>query len=379
MDDELVHLNALCDILTDHGYETLGCENGKAAIAALQEAQFDLLLSDLKMPEIDGVTLLAAALKMDSNLVGIIMTGQGTIDTAVEAMKMGALDYILKPFKLNSILPVLARAVSVRNLRLENAALQKRILERTAELEAANKSLEAFGYSVSHDLRAPIRAMGGFASMLGRDFGKLLPAEGQAMIGRIQENAIRMRELIDGLLAFANLGRKCLVKKCVEPAGIARSVIGNFQSELTKRPVEIEIAELPRCQADPFLLNQVFVNLLSNALKYSRERNPAHIKVGSHQENGENVYFVQDNGAGFDLDYADNLFGVFQRFHRADQFEGSGVGLAIVKQIIERHGGRIWAETAPEKGATFYFTLGGNESAELNGLQANWNIKEGSQ
>ena len=361
VDDEVVHLNALCDILKDHGYEPFGCENGKAAIATLQKTQFDLLLSDLMMPQMDGVTLLGAALKIDPTLVGIIMTGHGTIDTAVEAMKIGALDYILKPFKLNSILPVLDRAVTVRKLRLENAALQKRILERTIELETANKGLETFGYSVSHDLRAPVRAMGGFANMLLRDFGSELSSESRALVGRIQENATRMRELVDGLLAFAKLGRKSLAKKSVEPAGLARSALTDFQSEIADRAVEIEIAELPPCQADPVLLKQVFVNLLSNAIKYSRQRNPARIKVGSRQEKGEKVYFVQDNGAGFDLEYADKLFSVFQRFHRPDQFEGSGVGLAIVKQIVERHGGRIWAETAPEKGATFYFTLGGSD------------------
>jgi PAS domain S-box-containing protein len=242
-------------------------------------------------------------------------------------------------------------------VRLLNTELEHRVTERTAELETANHDLEAFGYSISHDLRAPVRAMGGFANILSRQFGPQIPTEANELLERIQENATRLRQLIDGLLAFARLGRKSLAKKTVDPAKIAQVAVTDLASELSGRRVELEITELPACQADPMLLTQVFANLLSNAIKYSRGRDPAVIKVGWRKENQETVYFVQDNGAGFEMEYAKRLFGVFQRFHSADQFEGTGVGLAIVKRIIDRHGGRIWAETAPEKGATFYFTL----------------------
>ena len=357
VDDEMAQMKALCDTLRDHGYETVGLTDGKAAVAALKETPFNLLLADLMMPGMDGITLLRAALATDPHLVGIIMTGQGTIDSAVEAMKTGALDYIVKPFKLSSILPVLSRALAVHQLRLENAALQRRVSERTAELEGANKELEAFSYSVSHDLRAPLRAVGGFAQLLLREAAPRLLEGDLRLLHQICSSAEQMRELIEGLLNLSRLGRQPLSKRPLQLGSLLAHVLDQLAKEREGRQVDVRVGDLPDCIGDPSLLKQVFANLLSNAIKFTRGTKVAVIEVGGREQNGEQTYFVRDNGAGFDMKYARKLFGAFQRLHPADQFEGTGVGLSIVQRIIHRHGGRIWAEAEVGKGATFLFTL----------------------
>jgi PAS domain S-box-containing protein len=237
-------------------------------------------------------------------------------------------------------------------IRQLNAELEQRVIERTAELEA-------FSYSVSHDLRAPLRAMGGFTRMIQEDHGAQLPDEVLRKLERIHLNAVKMGQLIDGLLAFSRLSRQQLTKRTVQPAVMVNRVLDDLHGEREGRNVEIRTGDLPVCQADPTLLQQVFMNLLSNALKYTRHRDPALIEIGSREVEGRCVYFIKDNGAGFEMKYAHKLFGVFQRLHTDEQFEGTGVGLAIVQRIVRRHGGRIWAEGEPDAGAAFYFTLEG--------------------
>jgi PAS domain S-box-containing protein len=233
-----------------------------------------------------------------------------------------------------------------------NVELEQRVSERTAELEA-------FSYSISHDLRAPLRAMGGFARMIQEDYAEHLPAEGRQKLERIHQNAMKMGHLVDGLLSFSRLSRQPLSKRPVQPEIIVRRVLEELRPDHVGRNVEILIGELPSCMADPTLLQQVYANLISNAIKYTRQRDPATVNIGARKEAGKLVFFVTDNGAGFDMQYAGKLFGVFQRLHRAEEFEGTGVGLAIVQRIVRRHGGRIWAQAEPERGATFYFTLEG--------------------
>ena len=249
-------------------------------------------------------------------------------------------------------------------IRQLNAELEERVAKRTAELEAANRELEAFSYSVSHDLRAPLRAVNGFAGIVLEDFGPQLPEEGRRYLERIRNGGQRMGELIDDLLAFSRLGRQPMNRQTVDFAKIVRDALEELKPQQNGRQMELRISELPACNGDPVLVKQVWVNLLSNAIKYTRDRKPAVVETGGARENGETVYFVRDNGAGFDMRYADKLFGVFQRLHRADEFEGTGVGLAIVQRIIQRHGGRVWAEAEVNRGATFYFTLGNDNQPE---------------
>jgi PAS domain S-box-containing protein len=242
-------------------------------------------------------------------------------------------------------------------IRRLNAELEQRVIERTAQLEAANKELEAFSYSVSHDLRAPLRAVDGFSRILLEEYASQLVPTAQRYLQLVRGNVRQMGQLIDDLLTFSRLSRQPLRKQTVAPADLVRRVLADLHAEQAGRRVETVIGELPPCQADPALLRQVLVNLLANALKFTRRRGLARIEIGCQKSDGKWVYFVKDNGVGFDMRYAHKLFGVFQRLHRAEEYEGTGVGLAIVQRILHRHGGRAWAEAAVDRGATFYFTL----------------------
>jgi PAS domain S-box-containing protein len=243
-------------------------------------------------------------------------------------------------------------------VREMNAGLERRVAERTAQLESANRELEAFSYSVSHDLRAPLRAVDGFSQAVIEDFAALLPEAGQRQLQTIRLSAQRMGVLIDDLLTFSRLSRQALAKQAVDNNNLVKAALRELGEPWPDRRVEIRAAVLPAGRGDPSLLKQVWLNLLGNALKYTRKRDPAIVEIGCVQSGGSpTVYFVGDNGTGFDMRYAGKLFGVFQRLHRMEDYEGTGVGLATVQRIIHRHGGRIWAEAEVERGATFRFTL----------------------
>ncbi len=244
-------------------------------------------------------------------------------------------------------------------IEAQNAELEKRVRERTAELEAANDELEAFCSSAAHDLRTPIRAITGFTDILLAHHSDTMPADVRRYIGQIHDGSSQMSQLITDLLAFSRLGRQALTRQTVEPAHLCREVFKELEREHQGRHIELRLVALPVVYGDPALLRVVFVNLLSNALKYSRPRDPAVIEIGvTHPANEVTpVFFVRDNGVGFDMHNADKLFGLFKRLHHLHEFEGTGVGLATVRRIIERHGGRIWAEAAPDAGATFFFTV----------------------
>jgi light-regulated signal transduction histidine kinase (bacteriophytochrome) len=263
---------------------------------------------------------------------------------------------------------VTERMRAEQNIRELNTELERRVVERTAELEAANKELEAFSYSVSHDLRAPLRAVDGFSQAVLENYGAQLPEQGQQDLQAVRKGARQMGRLIDDLLTFSRLSRTPFKKQDVNTGKLVRHVLEELSPQQKGRQIEISIADLPACQADRAMLTQAWMNLLSNAIKYTRQRETAVIEIGCDAARDEIIYFVRDNGAGFDMRYIHKLFGIFQRLHRADEFEGTGVGLAIVQRIIHRHGGRIWADAAVDHGATFYFTLGkGTQSPQQKG------------
>jgi light-regulated signal transduction histidine kinase (bacteriophytochrome) len=238
-----------------------------------------------------------------------------------------------------------------------NGELEQRVRERTAKLEMMVKELEAFTYSISDDMRGPLRAIDGFSRVLMEEYPDRMDAEGKRLLNIIRNNAANMGQLIDGLLAFSHLGRQPIDKTEINMEELAHSVFDEIQSSEKRRGIVIEIQELPRASADRAMARQVFHCLLSNAFKFTRPVTNASIEVG-HQEGGnQNTYYVRDNGVGFDMQYSDKLFGVFQHLHSIDEFEGTGVGLALVQRIVLRHGGRVWAEGQVGGGATFYFTL----------------------
>ncbi|MCC6740392.1 MAG: response regulator [Planctomycetia bacterium] len=379
VDDSETYLQVLAGQLRNEGYDVALARSGAEALQLLEVQPVDCVLLDLLMPGLSG-TEACRAIKMNPawrDIPLIMLTALDEREAMIEGINAGADDYITKSADFEVLRARLRAQIRRKQFEEENRHIREelgrrekeateeraaRVLAETkaslmAELERKNQELESFSYSVSHDLRAPLRAIDGFCAALQEDCAASLDETGRGYLARVRNAAGRMGRLIDDLLSFSRIGRHGMTRVAVDMDGLFRGAIAEAREQNPSRALEFEVATLPRIPGDASLLTQVVQNLVSNAVKYSEGRNPANIRVSAEEFQTETVYSVRDNGVGFDPQYAHKLFGVFQRLHRADEFQGTGVGLALVRRIVERHGGRVWAEGTPGAGATFHFAL----------------------
>jgi signal transduction histidine kinase len=333
-------------------YDVIAVPDGLTALAAAQEKLPDLVLTDVMMPGLDGFGLLRE-LRADARtrtIPVILLSARAGEESAVEGLDAGADDYLAKPFSAQELLARVRTHLELARVRREWAT----------ELEQANKELEAFSYSVSHDLRAPLRAIDGFSKALIEEYGEKLDAQACRYLERVRMGTQKMSGLINDLLDLSRINRTALRNESISLTELARGVVADLQNREPARKVAIEIADGLMALGDARLITIVLVNLLGNAWKYTAKQPEARISFVPEIKENETVFCVRDNGAGFDMKYADKLFAPFQRLHQDSEFEGTGIGLATVQRIISRHGGRIWAEATVNEGATFFFTLGDN-------------------
>ena len=399
-EDSATQREQLRGLLEDHGYSVTAAPDGKQALALACRRKPTLVISDVVMPEMDGYEL-CRQVKADSQLGDvpvILVTTLSDPQDVIRGLECRADNFILKPYDERYLLGrvqfalinremrqadragmgveiffngrkhfITADRLQILNLLLStyDAAIQRNkelnhsqeeLRSLNAKLENANKELESFSYSVSHDLRAPLRAIGGFSAMLEEDYAAGLGDEGGRLIRVIRDNTRKMEQLIDDLLAFSRLGRKSISAARIDTGKLVGEVLEEVQAAAERRAT-VAVGPLPAAHADAALLRQVWINLLSNAVKFSAKREQPAIEVSAYEDGADTVYCVKDNGAGFDMRYHDKLFGVFQRLHSDEEFSGTGVGLAIVKRVVTRHGGRVWAEGKVNEGAAFYFAL----------------------
>jgi signal transduction histidine kinase len=389
VDDTLHSLELLGRILEAQGYRVRPAPNGRLALKSVSARLPDLILLDVKMPEMDGYEV-CRRLKSNEksrNVPVIFISAHGEMAKKVEGFKAGGVDFITKPFEreevlarvdiqlhLHELTEHLEQLVERRTRQLQHEIaehkrteevlkkyrnnLEELVRGRTAQLEAANKEMHDFTYTVSHDLRAPLRHIDGFIGLLQNKTGTVFDEQGRHCMTAISEAAQKMGLLIEDLLSFSRMGRHAVTVQQIDLSRFVRDILREFEPDTAGRQIDWRIGELPVVSADEAMLRTVLINLISNALKFTRTREKARIEIGALSDpETETVIYVRDNGVGFDTAYADKLFGVFQRLHREEEFEGTGIGLASVRRIIARHGGRVWAEGKPDQGATFYFTL----------------------
>jgi signal transduction histidine kinase len=344
VEDEFVVACDLCDTLEDLGYAVVDVvASGEEAIARARSAHPSAILMDIRLAgEMDGIQA-AARIRSEQDIPIVFLSAHSSEDTLQRATATDPFGYLVKPFKA----PELRCAIQV--------ALRKH--ERTARLETANRELEAFSHSVAHDLRAPLRGIQGFSEILIQDHGAALGPEGVDHLTTMQRAAVRMRHLLDDLMRLSRISRAELHRAPVDLASLARASLARLQAADPARRVAIDVDDAIVVLGDEALLGIALDNLLGNAWKFTAKRDRATIEVGTVRRDGAEVCFVRDDGAGFDPQHAGKLFSAFQRLHSADEFDGTGLGLTIVHRIIQRHGGRIWAEAAVDGGAAFYFAL----------------------
>ncbi len=403
VDDTLANLRLLGRMLAKQGYRPCPVPSGALALQAVEAEPPDLILLDINMPGMNGYEV-CAKLQADvrwREVPVIFLSAIGDQNDKVRAFEAGGVDYVTKPFQPGEILARIKTHLAITELRrslrrmnadLEervkhrtgelaasnvrlrveveerkaaeeqvqrlNADLERRVEERTEQLKASNRELEAFSYSVSHDLRAPLRAIEGFSAMAVRNHGAALGPDGQRLLETVRKNVTKMARLIEDLLTFSRTGRTELVSGRVEMQELARATFEELVPDPGLRAkIDFRLGDLPAVQGSEALLKQVWVNLLSNAVKFSSKAERPVVEVEGAVEGEKVVFRVRDNGAGFDMAYAGKLFGVFQRLHGETEFEGTGIGLALVQRVVERHGGRVWAEGAVGQGATFSFSI----------------------
>ncbi|MFH1436258.1 MAG: ATP-binding protein [Pseudomonadota bacterium] len=341
----------------------------EAGLKQLKDNSVDVILLDLSLPDSTGLDTFTRTHETAPGVPIVMLTGLSDQTLAIKAMKQGAQDYLVKGQVDEKVLAralryAIERKQAEEEVRKLNQELEQRVIDRTRDLDASNRELEAFVYSVSHDLRAPLRRVEGFSAAMMEDCDNLLDGKGREYLERISEGTAGMGRLIDALLELSRVAKADMEREEVDLGSMARSVIGELQETQPRRGVECIVREGLKAKGDERLLRLVLRNLLGNAWKFTQKRGSAKIEFGAREDNGRRVFFVRDNGAGFDMGYAGKLFTPFARLHSDDEFSGTGIGLATVRRIVSRHGGKVWAEGEVGKGATLYFTLqkgGGTE------------------
>ncbi len=382
IDDRTANIFALEKLLERPERFFLDATNGEDGLKLALANKIDLIILDVQMPAMDGfeVAKILKSSKRTKDIPILFASAEKKEPHSIlKGFEEGAVDYLSKPLdpevtkaKVAVLLKIQLqkRELIEKNRSLEIAdsqikQLNSELKKNIAQLELVNKELESFSYSISHDLQAPLRILNGHSTILLEDYGDSLDDEAKRLLGSLQRNTRKMNDLIKDLLKFSKSGRQEVEKSEIDTVNLVNTIILELETS-TPPKATIILSPLLPVYADYSLVTQVWINLISNAIKYSAKNENPKIEIGSIQYENEIVHYVKDNGAGFDMKYANKLFGVFQRLHTATEFEGSGVGLAIVKRIISKHGGRVWAESKPNEGATFYFSLPVCESLVLS-------------
>jgi DNA-binding response OmpR family regulator len=379
VDDSLTYLQELAAQLRQEGYDPILAHSGEEALELLGVQTVDCILLDLVMPGLSGneTCRRIKSSRAWRDVPLLMLTAREERESMIEGINAGADDYIAKSSEFEVLKARLRAQLRRKQIEDEHRQVREQLLQREleaaqaraalelaetrsrllADLEKKNQELEAFSYSVSHDLRAPLRAIAGYSQILLEDHIDRLDDEGKRVLHVILESTSKMAQLIDDLLEFARVGRTEMKFTLVDMTLLAHSVVQDLLATCRERKIRASVGSLPCYFGDQALLRQVLTNLIGNSFKYTRSRDHAQIEVEGRAETDENLYLVRDNGVGFEMDYAHKLFGIFQRLHSSDEFEGTGVGLSLVQRVIQRHGGRVWAEAKPNQGATFYFAL----------------------